>query len=285
MIKLHQDSLPLHFTVANSENSWYLQPVNVYDFVSRDSPELLVTVGDSWTWGSDISLNNRDHQYRRDHVWGSLIAKRYDYDWLNLSLCAQGNFWIASMVDELCDVIPALAYKKIHVVCVFTGIGRWFNTKYDVDIDYTSWFKENLRSKDDFDRFLTMLNARCVDQITNKLLLFPHVNLKIATNFVDHLGFDDLPCDNLIKDPWYRVLGLQDTGPVYTCTYYDRMHMIVDFINQEFHDDFKKWFINLTEISSRRIALLKSVPGFRNYHPTETYHQIWADYLHASNIF
>lgn len=191
MIFLTQQTIPKYFTIANPENSWFTEPTNTYNFVNRNSKELVVTVGDSWTYGSDITLTNADEQPRIRLAFGNVLAEQIGADWLNLAMSAQGNFYIAAMVGELANLIPHLNYKKITVICTFTGIGRWFNTFYDLDINYIQWFNQNIHSQNDFDKLLFMLNDVCVSRILDYLKPFNHVKLKIGTNFVEPLGLID----------------------------------------------------------------------------------------------
>ena len=56
MVNLASDQLSQLFLV--DPNGW--RDTDPFNFVSRDSDTLLVTIGDSWTWGADLTLNNND---------------------------------------------------------------------------------------------------------------------------------------------------------------------------------------------------------------------------------
>jgi len=276
---LCQNALAQYFTIANAGNSWLERPTNLYNFISRDSEVLVVTIGDSWTWGSDISVPNQDDKLRVKYVFGNVLSNSMCADWLNLAIPAQGNFWMATMVEELSTIIPRLHYKKIYIICTFTGVGRWFNTRFDINVDYPGWFKQNIRATEDFDNLLVMLNTLCVDRIVDSTEKFNHVDLKIATNFVDHLGFDRLQKNQIVPDPWYQIVGISDVEKVYTCLYYERMSTVIEFVPREYHDNFKLWFLELYEKTNRRLSKIKHAPGFRNCHPTIDGHDAWARYL------
>ena len=176
-MKLTQATLPDYFTIADHTNSWYTQATNTFDFVDRNSDTLVVTVGDSWTWGCDLTPYDYDNNYRIQNVYGNQVAEKINSDWLNLSLPASGNFWLATQVTDLAKVIPNLKYNRIYVICTFTESGRWFNTKFDLDIDYIAWFKNNIQTASDFDQLLSMFNQRCVTKIQTALP-FDHVQLR-----------------------------------------------------------------------------------------------------------
>jgi hypothetical protein len=278
-MKLTQSTLPQYFSIADSTSSWYSNPTNTFDFVGRNSNTLVVTVGDSWTWGSDLSPNNCDDQFRKQHTYGYVVAQQLNSDWLNLALCAQGNFWMASMVDELSRIIPSLEYDCIHVISTFTGVLRWFNTKYDLHIDYISWFRENIQCHKDFDKLLVMLNQHCVDSIQASLCGFDHVTVKFATNFIDAIGFDSLKPEQILAKPWYQILDCHDTDKVYGDTYYNTVYQAVEFLEPEFHGMFKSWLLGITDKFESRLKLLEDPSKFSNYHPLADGHQKWAHYI------
>lgn len=223
-MKLTQDTLPNYFTIADSTNSWYSEPTNTFDFVDNNSSTLVVTIGDSWTYGDRLTNRLGD-------VYGRLVADHLRADWLNLGLCAQGNFWIATMVEELAAVIPNLEYNKIYVICVFGGVGRWFNTKYDVYLDYVDWFKNNIHQPSDFDQLLSWLNDECIKRILTALDPFEHVQLKVGTHYLDPIGFDRLQPTQVLEQPWYRVMDCPADESVYTCVYWDRISTAIEFID------------------------------------------------------
>jgi hypothetical protein len=47
----------------------------------------VVTVGDSWTWGSDLTNSDREH-----HIFPILVAKHFDLPLTNLGICSATNF-------------------------------------------------------------------------------------------------------------------------------------------------------------------------------------------------
>ena len=275
-IVLAKEVLPRYFTIADSTNSWYLTPTNTFDFVSRSSNILLVTVGDSWTWGSDISENNSDDDYRLKSVWGNQLSGMMGSDWLNLALCAQGNQWMANRITEFANIVPLLNYEKILVVCVFTGAGRMFNTDIDHDFDYVEWFKQNINTPNDYYSLLELLNTTAVKQIRNSLQ-FPHVNLYLTTNMIDSLGFTSS------FDAWYKTIGITDDKCVYTdMTAVERLLTIEEFVSGKQLVDFKQWMLQLIDSVEYREQHYSDTNIFRNQHPLADYHKQWAEYVYEN---
>ena len=66
-------------------------------FVNRDKNDLLITVGDSWTWGD--SLGDISVRYRSEHVYGKYLTEFLDSDWINYGYCGGGNRNILKALD------------------------------------------------------------------------------------------------------------------------------------------------------------------------------------------
>jgi len=269
-ITFTQNNLLDYFAPANIRNSWHEEDTNVYNFVSCNSDKLLVTVGDSWTWGSDISEHNGDDDFRIKHVYGNVLREKLNYDWLNLALCAQSNQWMADRVSELEKIVCQLNYTKIDIIVVFTGAGRMFNTDQDRYFDYISYFK----TINNFDTFLYDLNCKAVEQI-KKIEKHSHINVYFSSNAVDHLGFTS----NLL--PWYKVLGFTEKFKCYTdMTAIDKLRQVPEFLSGNMNYKFKTWFLKQIDSASRRETIYNNETIFRNQHPLAEYHKQWANYLY-----
>ena len=59
-ITLDQDNFKHFFSPVGPLHSHHEEHVWPYDYVDRDSDTLLVTIGDSWTWGSGIQGSDID---------------------------------------------------------------------------------------------------------------------------------------------------------------------------------------------------------------------------------
>lgn len=279
-MKLSQHTLPDYFSIADRHSSWHQVPTNTFDFLNRDSRRLLVTVGDSWTWGSDISENNHDDTVRLQCLYGNVTAQTLGMDWLNLALSASSNWWLAERVEELAKIIPALEYDQIFVVCVFTGAGRWFHTQYDRYIHYPGWVANNVQQPGDFDRLILKFNQDCVLRINNALHTYNHVHTKFGTNFVDPLGFDTVPDTDRLT-PWYQIMDCIDGLVSHVCMDGVKalLRMPEVLTDPEHLAWFKQWILDIIPVSEQRNQMLLDSNKFRNYHPLANGHCQWAQYL------
>lgn len=294
-IMLKSDNLLEFFPLIEYEGKWY----DPYAFRSRESDVLVVTLGDSWTWGENILKVNSSpkcwHESngiyvnqdpdRLDHCYGNLISEKLNADWLNLGIPGQGNFRIAELVAKLADIIPSLLYKNILVICTFTEVGRWYNSDQDIDIDYISWFNNNVKEAKDFDKLLEFLNQVCVEKIKKSLTKFDHVKFLIGTNFVDHLGLEQVPKENLLESPWFRLLGgrLCEFSMCFSFSNFERS---IDLVPDHLKIEYKKWLLDTTALLEKSWSMhLNNVrrdykPNHvRTFHPNEYGHRLWADYI------
>jgi lysophospholipase L1-like esterase len=265
-MKLTKDTLPNYFIIASPDNSHYVNPTNTFDFVDRNSDTLVVTIGDSWTWGSDLAPD--DDEFRIEHVYGNIVSTRLSADWLNLGQAGSNNFFIAEKTEELGRIINQLGYKKVYVICTFTESGRSFDSHHDGYIDYISWFENNT-----IDNFLNFLNAECVRRIKQITQTY-NIKLLIGTNFIDAVGIDT---DVLLPIPWFRLLRIDCPIKAYSgTTGVDRLQAVSQFVKNA--AEYKKWMINLIN-QSKYVDQTTASQKLINLHPDADGHKIWANYV------
>jgi len=291
LLLFHHPAVPKNFTKFNP-----------YSFQSNNSDTLLVTLGDSWAWGMELSgYNDLDNfivndwaivdgvisninKDRLTKVFGNLVSKRIDSDFLNLSIPGHGNFHMAELVSQLANIIPQLNYKKIYVVCTLTEVGRWFNTQDDLFLDHSK-LMETVEVTGDVNALLAQLNRMAIDQIINSVDKFDHVSLLVGTNFVDHVGFENLQPSQILKTPWYKLLDISYDFPIYT-TYGLGLSNFIRSVEdgtvpKRLQLIFKEWIINALigcEDFDKKISD-SSYFNPRNFHPIAAGHVIWSDYV------
>lgn len=308
-ITLNNNNLTNYFSLGESVNRLLLSAPGIkklgadrmlpYSFKDQNSKTLLVTIGDSWSWGSDLSTHNdfydfddKDwiitnggikniNQNRLEHSYGNLLSNCINSDWLNLSCPGAGNFHIADRVSELSKLIPKLDYDKIIVVCVFTEVCRHFNSADDTTIDHHMLF-QNFTS---IENFLSDLNKFAVDQIVSVLADFTHVQLLVGTNFVDKIGFDRLSGQQLLSTPWYQLLGIGRSSAIFLAgdlSWPNFVRSIEDnTIPAGLHQLFKQFIVDCQDYEKTIEREYEQSLYFdgKLHHPNKQGHKLWADYL------
>ena len=76
----------------------------------QNKQNLLVTIGDSWTWGDSIdgihATVKPDSPKRLESVYGKKIKDQLnDYDWINIAYPGTGNRWIVDVALRFPNLI------------------------------------------------------------------------------------------------------------------------------------------------------------------------------------
>ena len=291
-IILDQNNFKGFFSPVGPLHSHHEEHIWPYDYVDRDSDTLLVTIGDSWTWGSGICnvynnavrITKEQNNFRLDHLYGNLISKEKNWNWLNFGFYSQGNQWIADKVFELRRLVPHLQFKNIILVCVLTGTARWFNTWQDSLTNYKDFFEKNkMTTITDFENFLLDLNRNILGQIKLLVQSADNIRLLVGTNAVDHCGFDVLETEEIIPTPWYKLLSKTELGGISVDI--DSIKYLINLENLLYNNDqktaFQKWMMEKIDQAEKQNAMLGQMDhvSFDPYHPDHHGHRKWADYI------
>ena len=270
-------------------------------FVNQGKNDLLITIGDSWTWGS--SLGDLSVDYRSKHVYGRHLSEQLECDWINYGLVARGNNEILSNLDLILQCVFAddfdsnlskydfladfdyknlsdLAtkkYQQIYIVITLTETGR---DSYDNS------------AKDQFTEvknFLIDDELHVYRKITKLKEQYKNTNLVVARNFSCDFG----ECSNSIsvEKNWIQInfeenqrRGFDNFG--YTLEDISNSGAVsriaMNKIRQLDYQDKKQYIIKQINNCDKLLHWLKNNPLHYNKstcHPKEESHKLWADYL------
>jgi hypothetical protein len=270
-----------HFNFPTRDEIQYHLAQTSFDFVDRGSDQLLVTIGDSWTWGADLTTT-QDQQYRLDNVYGNVIADHLGFDFLNLAVGGSNNTWMAEQFERLAELY--LPYKKIVCIITFTEAAREFNSKWDSTFDYLYWTQQNIIMPNDYYRWLALPNE-CAAQRIKQALLTTNIKLIVGTNFVDSIGVASLN-DYLLPTSWIDQYSPEIFKPIdHTCYVtshwvFDKLNGILD-INPDLDKSmFKYWITELADSALQRLEFISNPKYFKRiHHPISSGHQCWANYI------
>lgn len=292
-IKLNQKNFKYFFTPVGPLHSHHNEQIWPYDYVDRGSDTLLVTIGDSWTWGAGIdggikdaeTMTKQENTFRVNNLYGNIISRDRDWNWLNLGIYSAGNQWIANKVFELRALEPLLKFKKIVVMCVLTSVGRWFYTWQDSLVDYKKFFRENkMLHHDDYEKFFVDLNRRVIEQIKMLTNSTDTMRLLVGSNAVDHCGFDALDREEIIDKPWYQLLSRTTLKGISvdldSIKYLQNIEHFLETSDEKFV--FKQWMMQKIDEAEKQNAMLTTmdtVGRVDKAHTTHIGHKRWADYI------
>lgn len=253
-----------------------------YSFVNNNSKKLIVTIGDSWTWGADLSTDD-NLTVRNNDVYGAIIARELSADFLNLGQCGSCNLHIIERIKEMHNLITLLDYETIQIICTYTEVARSFNSEYDRTVDYYKWFASlTFEELADFDQILNYHNGLFQQDVLTLLETYPHVKIISGNNFTDPIGITSLP------KTWIQLIAEELLNEDYVQPCYIMSHWVLDklpAIITEFAPDInqtklKEWMIVLLGRASQRKLLTINPQYFAGAnHPRQQGHRLWANYL------
>lgn len=245
-----------------------------YDARLESHDTLLITIGDSWTWGDSLGQAKArnaqdDPEYRLTHVYGNLIAKKLNADWINIAIPGESNSWMITQAKKiLCsDIIKQ--YTQVYITLTLTEFGR----------------KEDYNIISDNQEVITLGNIfevynRHIEQQIDQLISDnPEVKIVVGYNFVD-----PAISNKFLPDTWLDLLYQDATGKCHIVLS-EHIDILSNWLAQLTNipsTDIKLWALDLIEQSLLRINRLDSSPyntSEDSRHPTEAGHEIWAEYL------
>lgn len=280
MIVIDQEVLATKFMLPNPNIIIHLPQDQVpFYFKGYDSDTLVVTFGDSWTWGSDIS-NAYSSEYRCNNVYGHQLAREFSADFLNLAVPGAGNQYIHQLFCDFAKIVKDLTYKRIIAIIVFTEIGRDFNGWFDRSVDYRQWLDANIISSDSYTDLLKWMNSRLTQSIADQIVDLNSVELYVGSNFVDPLGLE--PLDNhRIPKTWVEVCsGLQNHVAYAISPYiYDKLESVRDLHWGLDRLTYLEWAAEQLKQAGKRAWTLRDKKLYINNHPSLSSHTVWAEYV------
>jgi len=253
----------------------------------QDRKTLVISLGDSWTWGDSL-----DESVRTQQIYGRLLAQHYDADIINVGFKGGPNSWILLAGNFIINQLQKNnTYERVIVVVTMTESMRETLLHDAFPFDYTkqgqiygptqAYYQHVL---DSLENHWQQLAQSMLDKTDNRFVML------MGQNFVWHNMVNKLKHPRLIvaNQNWIEVLAQhQDIGvPV-------RTNVINGWVFNNFTgitrqarmmDDTacKKFTLPLIEKATLVHKWLDdSVFNHRrtSKHPTDQGHQFWADYI------
>ena len=252
-----------------------------FDFIIKNKNKLVVTIGESWTWGDSLGKTQHnvidDKEFRLANVYGAQFANLIDADFLNIAEPGQSNLWITDHFKLFMNNIDDFNYTEIIVVLTLTEVGREYQGDRDTNRDYV----KDLKTVTNINSFLDKLSNYISDNIneTNNT----RIKLLVGTNFVD--SNYDFP---ILSKSWVDViaekLGILIERPCFVVGSWvlDRFDDLLTVTPAYTRENFLIDLIRCTEIATSRTKfLMKSKYNYKkaSKHPTPEGHKFWAEYL------
>lgn len=239
---------------------------------------LLITIGDSWTWGDSLGCSihtDNNRSYRYENFYTGVLSNKLNADWLMLAWCGINNRWIISRYQEICSSIDKGFYKKYNKVFVHVNFTEQFrdieNFMHDV--------------KDEYDNINDFAKYYFTSTVLNKIKKIK-TDPRYHTYGQNFWNFQFERNSGWLPDVWQDLIFQYQN-----VDYCVKTPMVSNIAN----DPFKKYCANknlkklqddfkiITKEMLRFIGQIdksqfNSAEGTK--HPNEVGHKIWADYLY-----
>lgn len=288
------NTLTFEQSIDHRHTDWSIDDVYSYrcwyeeDIQGRDT--LLITVGDSWTWGDHLGCIDWDRAsndpIRMQQIYGRLLSNRLNADWVNLAKPGCSNYW---MLEQLHDIKPHLdrvkdSYKKIIITVTLTEDLReaTYTRRIDVNRPYRDLWNRSIGITD----FLVQVESLLLHNLEQYFTGVPYVTARVQRAFTDIWPANTSPL--LLDKSWCDVI--QDNFK------FNNYQRPVPFIGQMSIDPLTEKYISQNpERKLEFLDIMDSVGTRWNFlgastynlkgstcHPNPAGHELWADYLYAN---
>ena len=262
-------------------NDWYFE-----NLTNNDS--LLITVGDSWTWGDSLGKISTDgaeddYEFRTTHMFGSVLAKKLKMDHVNMAI---PGGWNINMHDHVKDFLPHVVdkYNKVYVVITLTELCREI-------IKDPIWTDVDIANKHTLDELLMSYEKNMFNSFKKNLIdQWESVTFLIGRNFtysfdenISILGGTHLP------NSWVDCMASNqkiDAYPSDSRFLTSSMALNPFILYCKKNKKYQEYKMELFDYYSTCISAIDWLDNSTfnhktaTRHPTVDGHKIWADYLY-----
>lgn len=256
---------------------WYDLSFNFDALHSTGSDRLVITFGDSWTWGGSLRP-----ECRKQNIFGRRIADALAADFMNASLPSMSNTWIVKHFNKFCSFVDTLHYKDIYAIVTLTEVGREINASEDLDVDYVKLFEHDVNVYD----AIKSLSKNKLDILLAKIP--KNVKLILGRNYIND-SYDERAKHFMLPDSWLDVLTKKQQLYGYNNQCYalkgstiNKFKQIAEFVNitpTRLKTDILKLMDSADEVLDVLDASKYNIQSAGFKHPTVEGHAIWADYI------
>jgi hypothetical protein len=234
---------------------------------------LLVSVGDSWTWGDSLGYTSHGKGIsdpdRLNMVYGRHLQQMIgDCDWINIGYPGTANRWIVDVALRFIEIRNRVNYDKVFLSVGLTDISRDI---FDLDID--SFYSSPLSLRD----YMVAREKKLLKKI-KKIQDSTDILVVVGRNFTNTFDPENIGiCSNHLPLRWVDI-GADRCGMARPPACFGfKIPYGLDYSD-------KKWVLDHVMDNNQRMTdYLVASPlhherGTR--HPTKECHRYWAEYVY-----
>lgn len=260
--------------------------ISYYDISIENKDNLVICLGDSWTWGDSLG-DQRTQRFYAQH-----LANYYQADFINAGFRGWRNSWILMIGKLLVEKVKTLDYKKIIVVVTLTENGRDVWSPMGFDFDYIAHFNNNGVTAQSYEMVLTKIQLCWQNQIEQIIAEFDNrFQLFVGQNFVWHDFYSNLEKNPRITTTnlnWIELLADHQniSRPIRTNLVtgwiFDRVNHMNSMANIKDTSVYKEWiipYIEKAQLVNQWLDASELNHKEASKHPTALAHKLWAEHI------
>lgn len=273
-------------------DQWKLNYVNEtndhYYYENHGKENLVVALGDSWTWGQSL-----DPLLRLQQVYGKHLSTTLNADWLNVGCPGWSNGWLFLVCKHIVKLLETSAYKKIYLCFTLTETAREISSFHSFPYDYIKTHKKLGASQEFYDTILKDIEQYWIQQLNNIVETMDNrYILFVGKNFVWHDQlYQELQSGPVITANinWIELLADYQQLPrpirtnMVTGWIFDRLRQVHDIVQEKTNEAFQLWALPKIEKANLVNDWLNqselNVSHSASKHPVAKAHELWADYI------
>lgn len=277
-----------------SFRQWYNEDIT-------GKPNLLIVVGDSWSWGDHLGeidwKTKFDDPVRLTQNYGRKLSDSLNADWVGLTKPGASNYWMWRRLKEVLPEIHRVReqYRRIFIVVTLTEDLRetWYANEYetlysDYGIDVIGKYTELYSGSASLMEFMAKTQEFLFKNFEDLFREIPFAKPVVSRAFTDNL----VTTEHLLEKTWCDVFqdNVQYTDYQKPVMFLGQMAInpllekIFPSQGKDKELQSKMEFIELMDKVATRWNFLAhskyNMFGSTN-HPTPEGHSLWADYLYA----
>lgn len=254
-----------------------------YYWKQKNSPNLIATIGDSFTKGSGLE------PWEWRDLYGVQLADKQNCDWINAGCGGGSNSWSLNFLDNLVNFLNDSRYHQGTVILTLTENGRDIMEGKSRVFDYRGSYAHLSVDKDLLERVLDDIELEWASRILDiRARLDKRFRILIGNNFAWHETLHDSLRDQenikVLEHNWLTLLpGTVDVPMIRSTILSQCMEELLSIIGSNITDAYKKWILDQSQdisqlyksMTDRKIFFCDHDPGHPNVHG----HRIWSEYL------
>lgn len=238
---------------------------------------LVITAGDSWTYGDYLG------EERLQQVYGRLVSRAVDADWINIGSRGRSNSWFLKALQYLAPLVKP-HYQEVIVIVTMTENGRDVETGYTFPFDYHGLYNQTGDIPAFYDAVLDGAEAHWMQQLQN--IKKSGCRLIVGHNFAWH-NLNTMPGIQLLDSNWiekiadYQRRDRPIKAKLVTGWIFDTMQAVHQMVpgSKAVYQQWALPYIDLAnQVNSWLVDSDLNNPG-GSKHPKAKGHEIWADYI------